>query len=166
MRITITPIAAGTSAQPFLLGDDTQPNVAGPTSANPSGATGLIEKGFLPSLAVATERDELINAPFAVEVPRGNLQLTYAWQVMRVFDTPDNCAMFLADHPTLLPTSGQLAVTIATTVRYLDNAVLKDYRTIEHTGKTCVVSYTYAGSFVPPLAGAAGTGTGGPFTSS
>jgi hypothetical protein len=168
MRITITPINVTASATPFVLGDDTMPQVNGPTSALQNGATGEVLDGFLPELSVATQRDELINAPYAKESPRGNLQLTYSWKTLRVHDTPDNAAMFLADHPMLIPIVGTLTVYIGTapTQRVLHNAVLKSLKATEHSGRSTTFAYTYSGSFLPPIYGAAGSGTGGPFTTS
>ena len=171
MQITITPLASAPGGQtptPFVLCDDTQPNVTGPTSANPNGAPGLCKDGLVPKLSLATQRDELIGSGFAQELPRGNLQLSYAWKTYRVFDTTDNCAQFLRDHLTLIPTVGTLIVTIGTapTQGYLYNAVLKDATCTEHTNISCEFSYSYAGSFVAPTFGAAGSGTGGPFTAS
>jgi hypothetical protein len=166
MRITIT--APGGS--PFLLADDTQPNCNGPSSNWLNGAPGLSDPddGIKSELSLATQADDLINSPYKQELPRGNAQVTWTWKVQRIFDTQDNAAMFVTDHPPIVPVVGQLAAYFGTepTVRYLNNAVLKGISTIEHKGLSVVLQYSYSGSFVAPVTGAAGSGTGGPFTTS
>ena len=170
MRIVITgPGTASANgktvaATPFVLGDDTVEALNG--SAFPNGAGGLVKPGFMPRLVLATQRDEFINAKYAQELPRGNAQMTYTFQVERRFATSDQALLFLRDHAALVPPTGKLAVTIGGSTAYLANAVLKDCSATEHTNLTCVFSYTYAGSYIPPISGAAGTGTGGPFTAS
>lgn len=146
---------------PFLLGDDVTASLSG--TSFPQGAGGLIQPGFLPDLTLATQRDELINSPYASEIPRLNAQFTYTFKVSRNLNTRDNTLAFLADHPALVPQVGTLIITIGNTTRSLVNAVLKRCYATEHTGLSFVFNYSFSGSYTPPVLGAAGTGTGGPF---
>jgi len=167
MLVTITALTptGGTPAQAFTLADDSQQPAAGLTSW-PNGAPGLCEKGFLPDLAAATQRDELINSEYCQDIPRGNKQYTLTFSVSRTFDTLDNCLLFLRDHAALVPEVGTLLVKVndGDPGTYLRNAVQKSVRCTEHSGSFCIVSYTYASSYVPPVYGAPGTGTGGAFS--
>jgi hypothetical protein len=164
MRITITPVSTSSSVTPFVLVDDAIAGLNGTSFFN--GAGGQCKDGFLPEMTVETQRDALINAAYLQELPRGNAQMTYTFQTLRIFATTDQTLMFLRDHPGLVPLTGTLAVTIAATTAYLKNAVLKRVRAVECSGLATVFSYSYSGSYVPPVAGSAGTGAGGPFTPS
>jgi hypothetical protein len=158
----IPPVPAGQTAIPFSLVDDTVPAQAG-ISSWPQGAGGLCKSGLVPEMTLATEHTELINAPWANELPLLNAQITYSFDSSRVFDTMDNAAAFLADHLALVPTVGTLMVQIGQTTRYLANAVLTSVRVTECSGESNTIAYTYKGSYVPPILNPAGTGTGGPF---
>jgi hypothetical protein len=152
------------NAQPFVLGDDTVQSLAGTAFLN--GAGGMIQPGFSPEWTFATQRDELINSPYSMETPRLNAQVTYNWTVFRSIDTPDNALAFLADHPSLVPPVGTLEVIIGNTSRFLKNSVVKTIRGSNHENRGFTFSYSVCGSYVPPVLGAAGTGTGGPFITS
>lgn len=165
MRITITaPTVSGATGTPFLLQDDTQPAFDG--LSFPNGCGGIGKDGFVPKYSLATEKNEFIEAQFAEELPRGNGQMAYTFHSYRSFKTVDQALAFLADHAPLIPTSGTLAVYIGNTVRYLKNAALKDVTVIEHLNEATGHSYTFVGSYVPPVSAAAGTGTGGGFSAS
>lgn len=126
----------------------------------------MIQPGFCPEWTFATERDELIDAPYAQEIPRGNAQAAYNWTVFRSLDTPDNALAFLADHPNLVPPTGTLEIKIGNTSRFLQNAVVKSIRGSNHENRGFTFAYSVSGSYIPPILGAAGTGTGGPFVTS
>ena len=170
MRVTITPPAAsGAAATPFLIADDSTSNAMFVTQAsNPSGCGGLVtgDNGFVPTLTQATQRDELIGSNYAQELPRGNAQTTWTFIVNRQAVSVDIMFAFLADHPALVPTSGTLTVTIAATMRYLKNAVLKDIRCVKQKGTDFAISYTFSGSYVPQQPGATAPASGGPWTPS
>ncbi len=158
MKITITPPNGGT---PFTLGDDSVAAVSG--SVFPNGCGGLVKGGLLPELSLATQGDDLIRAKYRQELPKGNAQQSYSFEVFRDFATSDQALLFLRDHQALVPPVGTLAVTVGVSTAYLANAVLTGIRCGEHTGTAVGMSYTYKGSYVPPGAGAAGAGTGGPW---
>lgn len=169
MRVTITPpTALNASGTVFLLGDDTKAGISGASFPNGAGGVFVKDGGFVPNLTYATQRDELIDSAYVQELPRGNGQTEWTFSVCRTLDTQDNTLAFLADHPATVPITGTLAVYIGTTptVRYLQNAVLTGVRCTEQSGTNFTFQYLYKGSYLAPVYGGAGTGTGGTFTPS
>ena len=171
MRITITPQQGGAAPQqatPFLLCDDALGvgGFDGPTSSWLNGCGGQCKDGYNTEESRATEATDLIGAEFKQETPRGNRQYTMTFTVQRTFSTPDFALMFIADHPDLVPDSGTVQVVIGNTSRYLKNAVVKSVRCSDYCNLSFNTTYTVSGSFIPPVYGAAGSGTGGPWTAS
>ena len=136
--------------------------------SNPSGCGGPVvgESGFLPSLSVATQPEELIQGPYKLDLPRGNAQVSWTFTVNRTATTQDAMLAFLADHPPLVPQVATLSLYVASTVRYLKNAVLGSIQCVKQRGTDFSFTYTYRGSYVPPSVSGGSTGTGGPFTTS
>jgi len=172
VRITITgpgtAVAGGqtVAATPFLLGDDSIGAGAIIGTTFPNGAGGQFKGGLNTRLTRATQVDDLINAAYGQELPRGNARVTFSFTVQRTMTTSDVAMMFLRDHPALVPASGTLAVVIANTTAYLKNAVVKSVTSSDQTDISFNFTYEVSGSYIAPISGAAGTGTGGPFTAS
>jgi hypothetical protein len=169
VKLTITQSGTGNNGTPFVLADDTTPqSMIINQLSNPNGVGGIVtdDSGFLPDLSLATQKDELIESLFLQELPRGNAQTTWTVTVNRQATTTDVMYAFIADHPAAVPTSGLVALIIANTTRYLKNAVLGSVRCVKQKGTDISFQYVLRGSYVPPIYGAAGTGTGGPWTPS
>ena len=165
MKITITPSGSTVQQTPFLLCDDSVGTGAITGLTFPNGAGGQCKEGFNVDMSVVTQPEELINSNWKEEIPRGNAQYSLSFTVQRTMITSDVALAFIADHPPLVPSSGTVAIYIGNSVRYLKNAVKRSVRSSDYSDISFNMSYTFAGSYVPPLSGAAGTGTGGPFTS-
>jgi hypothetical protein len=166
MKITITPLAGSGATTPFMLADDTVAELSG--SAFPNGAGGLIvmENGFVPEMSTVTQSDELINSTWKQELSRANSQMSYTFMVNRNLNNNANVLVFLRDHFPLIPLVGTLAITEGGSTAYLTNAVLINPRCTKQSGRDFTIQYTYRGSYVAPIYGGGGTGTGGPFTAS
>jgi hypothetical protein len=168
MTLTITPSGLA-GATPFTLADDSESDsMIINQLTNPNGAGGIItgDSGFMPDMSLATQKDELIESPFLQELPRGNAQTTWTVTVNRQAATQAIMFAFCADHPSAVPTGGLVTLVIANTTRYLKNAVLASVRCINQKGTDISFQYVLRGAYVPPIYGAAGTGTGGPWTPS
>lgn len=170
MRITITPPAASgqPTVTPFLLCDDSvgAGALSGSGDTFVNGAGGQCKEGFNADEQRATQREEFIGSEYAMELPRGNRQFTMTFTVQRTMESVDAALMFMADHPDLVPDTGKTEIDIGNTVRYLYNSVVKSVRVTNYCGVSFDTTYTISGSYVPPIYGAAGTGTGGSFATS
>ena len=167
MRVLYTPTSGTTT--PFVIADDTSSSAfIVNQQANANGAGGLItgDNGFIPDLQFATQKDELIDASYLQELPRGNAQTTWTMEVNRQATTQDIMLAFIADHPALVPLSGTLALYVGNTVRYLKNAVTGSVRCTKQKGTDFSFQYVIRGSYNAPVYGSAGSGTGGPWTTS